>query len=229
VTKGCIALLVLIPLLAAAAQLDLRTQIHHELLLQQYELVNYMTAARAAAVVVRAVGPCESDPSRPCRWEGAGVMIGDHTVLSVAHIMHRDDNIYVFSSRPRVQADVLVTDTDRDVMILRVPERLARPIKLGDDPGAFERVVMVGAAGGYASVVFWGRVSVVSRDLGRLLIDATIMQGMSGSGVVALEGRNAGKLIGLVFRAWGDEFGRMTVAVSVDAVRDVLAENEIHL
>jgi S1-C subfamily serine protease len=105
-------------------------------------------------------------------------------------------------------------------MILRIkakgPGKLSVSSRNAD---LWQRVALVGSPLGSPGVCLLGTVAGISSAKGTILLDARVTYGVSGAAVVALDGRDAGKIIGVLFRVWGNSHMHMGIAVNAENVR----------
>lgn len=157
---------------------------------------------------------------------GSGSCIDDYHVLTAAHLMHTDDSVLSVGHLPDdlVMATVVARDTSVDLMLLRSRRKCDKYLKVGQrPPRSGQRTVSVGAPLGTDGMIVFGRVAAVNEEKGRFLVDQTTIHGQSGSAVIFLGGRDAGRLGGVVSMGWGEKgAGVVTVAHDATVIRAFL-------
>jgi S1-C subfamily serine protease len=152
------------------------------------------------------------------RTRGSGVVVGDGTVLTAAHVVVGADEVFVAGETGsgssllgdggapedvEVHARVVLLDLTRDLAVLEVSTSDADPIDLGQaEDGDVVRVVG-GASSGTVEATVERRVSMEVDDVrsqsrsrrSGYELDVAIAGGDSGAGVYDADGR----LVGIVF------------------------------
>lgn len=182
--------------------------------------------AEKAAVYVEIPVP----PTYTGGGQGSGVYVDDYVVLTVAHNHpHPALDIVVRNWRGESSpAEVIARDPRHDLMLLRVHHKA--PAKLDPARAIATRgdwIVTVGAPLASAGLVSYGRVSGVNPIGGTLLLDVSATYGSSGAAIVALQGRDAGRIAGIAFRVWGNQHMSMLVAVDATVVRRFLESHGV--
>ncbi len=179
---------------------------------------------RAAPAVVRVEGR---------RLPSSGIVgLGDGTVVTAAHTLHRDEGLVVGfadgSSRP---ASVVGVDPATDVAVLRVEGALPSPAWREGDPRVGEIVLTLGrpnggirATLGIVSFVGGARQTSGGARIDRWLeVDGTLPPGFSGGPLVDAEGA----LIGLNTSALGRGGGTIPVSTLRRVVDGLLAHGTV--
>lgn len=158
---------------------------------------------------------------------GSGFYVDDFLVMTAAHNLMDGKGQVTVGRWPddMGEAEVVLLDKDLDLALLRTPRKGADHLEIGrKHPEVTIRVVSVTAPLGLSGgVVFFGQVSAAWKDNRMILIDMTAMHGQSGAAVVALDGRDRGRAIGVISMAWGEPgWGTVALAVNADAIREFL-------
>ena len=146
---------------------------------------------------------------------GSGVFVTKDTILTANHLYDEGVRLYLDDEHTK-EAVVVKRDQDYDLMLLKVTGT-HKHTSLGSMPKRMDSVLTVGYPLGNANVMVGGKVADVSKD-GMMLLDSTIVRGMSGGGVY----NERGLLIGIVSGLWGDQDTKFMVVVSVSAIRGFL-------
>ena len=146
---------------------------------------------------------------------GSGVFIENNLILSAKHLYFEGAR-YFTDKEHTVEVVVVKVDTDYDLMLLYADGK-HKYAKLGPTPKKLDVVYTVGYPLGATQVVVVGRIADVAE--GRILIDTTVVPGMSGGGIYNEEGR----LVGIVSRSWGNE--KFMVAPASSAIKAFLGAN----
>lgn len=160
---------------------------------------------------------------------GSGVIVdGKGTVVTNDHVVSGASKIYVTTSDGReLEAEVLGTDADNDLAVLKVDAKNLKAVKLGSSSDLLigETAIAVGNPFGLSNTVTTGIVSAVHRSVqgeaGRtysdfIQTDAAINPGNSGGALVNI----LGELIGINTAIVG---GANTIgfAIPVDRVKRI--------
>jgi S1-C subfamily serine protease len=145
---------------------------------------------------------------------GSGVYIEEGLILTAAHLKAPGARFFI-DEKHLVEALVVKVDTETDLMLLSVQGK-HKKAKFGSVPKRLDSVLAVGHPMGQANVIIRGIVADVGDK--HLLIDATVIQGMSGGGLYNENGR----LIGINVMSWGDSDTKLLVAVSLPAIKRFL-------
>jgi serine protease Do len=163
---------------------------------------------------------------------GSGFVIhADGYIVTNAHVVARStDRTVTFADGREFDAQVVASDREHDVAILKIDAGNLQPLTLGRSsdlmPG--ETVIAIGNPLGYAHTVTAGVVSAVNRDLvfskehvlrGLIQTDASINPGNSGGPLLNV----LGELIGVNSAVRGDA-QNIGFAIPVDQVRRLLPE-----
>lgn len=150
--------------------------------------------------VILATTPCEGDKDSGA----SGMLIGDQTVITVAHAIVDAKEIFVRDYELEWRrAEVRHVDRDRDLALLTVPGLRATDMAVTSAQGSDRVTMLDGLATGTASGEVMRRVSITTNRIGsdtsaqrrgyELALD--VERGDSGAGVVDAEGR----LVGVIF------------------------------
>jgi serine protease Do len=167
---------------------------------------------RAARAATDRVGPAVVRIGRG-GGRGCGVVVADGLVATNAHNLRDRTTTVTFADGREVQGEVVGTDVDGDLAVLRADTGTATPIAVGADggvaPGDVVFAVARSAAGG--TRVSFGIVSATERAFrgprgrrirGSLEHTAPLPRGSSGSPVLSA----AGDVVGLSTHRIGDGF-----------------------
>jgi len=161
-------------------------------------LVSKATALAPRAVAARAL---PSTVAVRCGGStiGAGFFIDKDLVLTNAHVAcETSDSIGVLlSDGKRFGANVIQSDTDLDLALLRIVGASATPLPLGDVSTVREdqQVVVIGSPLGREFTVLGGKVTKPSQlilGVSYIEIDSAVQPGNSGGPLIDLEGRVLG-------------------------------------
>jgi len=167
----------------------------------------------------------------PMQSLGSGFVIhAAGYIVTNEHVIDRASEVQViFADGQKLPAQVLATDTEHDLAILKVtPQKPLQTIALGssDDLMIGEPVYAIGNPFGYSGSMTRGIVSATARDLtfdenrtykGLIQTDASINPGNSGGPLI-----NAyGQVIGINTAIRGDAHG-IGFAIGVSRLRDLL-------
>lgn len=149
-----------------------------------------------SVVVVRSQSP-NANPAFPSGSQGSGVVIGERTVITNAHVVNYSTKITVEHGEDRQEAFVRYVDVVRDLCWLEVPGLTApsvqkasyKTVKVG------ETVFALGAPQGLDLTLSQGLVSSIRENDDKVLIQtsAAISKGSSGGGLF----NEKGELIGI--------------------------------
>jgi serine protease Do len=174
--------------------------------------------------------------SRPRQFKntsvGSGFVIhADGYIVTNAHVVARStDRTVTFADGREFDAQVVASDREHDVAILKIDARDLKPLAMGrsSDLMTGETVIAIGNPLGYEHTVTAGVVSAVNRDLvfskdqvmgGLIQTDASINPGNSGGPLLNV----LGNLIGVNTAVRGDA-QNIGFAIPVDQVRRLLPE-----
>ena len=174
--------------------------------------------------------------SRPRQYKntsvGSGFVIhADGYIVTNAHVVARStDRTVTFADGREFDAQVVASDREHDVAILKIDAGELKPLALGrsSDLMTGETVIAIGNPLGYEHTVTAGVVSAVNRDLmfskehvlrGLIQTDASINPGNSGGPLLNV----LGELIGVNSAVRGDA-QNIGFAIPVDQVRRLLPE-----
>ncbi|MEZ6018318.1 MAG: trypsin-like peptidase domain-containing protein [Planctomycetota bacterium] len=170
------------------------------------------------------------------RSQGSGVVFrADGVIVTNAHVVAGADVLEVtFVDGTSVRAEVIGTDEESDLAVLRVPLQglLALTFRAEPAPRVGEAVLAVGNPLGLGHTVTAGIVSGLGRALGIatyedfLQTDASIHPGNSGGPLVDLEGRVVGINTAVSDRARGGQ--GLGFAIPARMVQAIAAELEAH-
>lgn len=185
-------------------------------------LANRVTPSVAFVVATDAAGKPQDS--------GSAFLIGRGTLITALHVVADANRISVqFQGQPKVAADVVGIDIDRDVALLHVPQMAVPgppPLALGSSNGVRlgEPVAVVGyplaSPDRPAVTVAQGIVSALrtERNLEYIQIDASINPGDSGGPVLRSDGRVIGIVDASVRGAQNFNF-----AIPIDAAKALVA------
>jgi S1-C subfamily serine protease len=145
---------------------------------------------------------------------GSGVYIEEGLILTAAHLKLEGARFFIDADHTK-EALVVKVDTENDLMLLSV-EGKHKKAKLGPMPKRLDVVLAVGHPLGNANVIVRGLVADTSNT--HLLVDATVIQGMSGGGLYTEDGR----LVGINIMSWGDSDSKLLVSVAVPVIKKFL-------
>jgi serine protease Do len=174
--------------------------------------------------------------SRPRQYKntsvGSGFVIhADGYIVTNAHVVARStDRTVTFADGREFDAQVVASDREHDVAILKIDAGELKPLVLGrsSDLMTGETVIAIGNPLGYEHTVTAGVVSAVNRDLvfskehvlrGLIQTDASINPGNSGGPLLNV----LGELIGVNSAVRGDA-QNIGFAIPVDQVRRLLPD-----
>jgi uncharacterized membrane protein required for colicin V production len=183
-------------------------------------------------VALRARGSVVEVRGRACGLvkQGSGWVAGDGLVATNAHVIAgQDDTRLVRPGGPSLAAQPVFVDVRNDVAILRVPGLDARPLRLGEAPGAAESVVLMGYPNGgplaaEAATAAPPRTVIASDAYGRdpgarsvVVTRGTLGPGSSGGPVVDRQG----EVVAMIFG--GSRDGESGAAVPPAPIRRALS------
>lgn len=168
---------------------------------------------------------------------GAGFIISaDGYVVTNNHVIDSGQKITVTLNDGReMDADLVGTDADTDVALLKIPDAEDLPVvQFGDDDDlrVGDWVVAVGNPYGLGGTVTAGIVSAIGRDIGYgpytdyIQIDAPINQGNSGGPTFDLSGRVVG-MNSTIYSPSGGNVG-IGFAIPASTVQAVVAQLQEH-
>jgi len=144
---------------------------------------------------------------------GSGVLIGDDLILTANHLFIEGAKFY--SDDDHSQELVVVKwSEEHDLLLLRSKTK-HKGVALGKEPKVLDEVYAVGHPLGSNKIIVVGRVA--DQTDSKILIDATVMEGMSGGGVFDKKR----KLIGIVVASWGKDT-KFMVAIHLKAIREFI-------
>ncbi len=145
---------------------------------------------------------------------GSGVYVSKDTILTANHLYAEGVRLYLDDDH-KMEAVVVKRDDDYDLMLLKVTGE-HKFASLGSMPKRMDSVLTVGYPMGNSNVMVGGKIADVKDAM--MLVDSTVVRGMSGGGVYS----NSGMLVGICSALWGDQDTKFMVVVSVSLIRDFL-------
>ncbi|MGF1644199.1 MAG: trypsin-like peptidase domain-containing protein [Thiotrichales bacterium] len=164
--------------------------------------------------------------------EGSGVVVADGRVITAAHVIDEVVDLQVNFDGIHRPARLLSVFPDRDVALLAVDTRYARPLALLDrSPHVDETVWAVGYPLGGNQVATSGRFHEEVR--GDLHTSASVNHGQSGGALLVCENGRfvvAGMITAFGAVRRGDQLVRLddySVSLSVDEIRYFLTSSQL--
>ncbi len=148
---------------------------------------------------------------------GSGVYIANDVILTAAHLANVEGGRFFLDDAHTIEATILKIDTEVDLMTLQVSGK-HKSAKLGRPPRRLDSVLAVGHPMGNATTIMMGRIADSTST--QLLVDVTVIGGMSGGGIYTPDGR----LVGISSMSWGDDNSKLLVATSVAAIKKFLGK-----
>ncbi|MBI4455014.1 MAG: trypsin-like peptidase domain-containing protein [Acidobacteria bacterium] len=152
---------------------------------------------------------------------GSGVFVSDRRILTVSHLSMPGARYYLDEDFEN-ELVVVAEDKDLDLMLLESKAEHKDHAALAKGISTFQEIFAIGTPLGIEAVVVFGRIGQMAKDGKSLLLDSRVTRGFSGGGVY----NQRGELLGIISMAWGDEFARFMVAVSVQAIQGFLNQGE---
>jgi Do/DeqQ family serine protease len=158
----------------------------------------------------------DQDRERRERSTGSGVVISaDGYIVTNNHVIEDGESIRVtFNSRESYQAELIGTDPQTDVALIKIePDRELPYLEFGDSDAlrVGERVMAVGNPFGVGQTVTMGIVSAKGRSIGlmdyedHIQTDASINPGNSGGALVNMRGEVVGINSAILSRSGGSQ------------------------
>ena len=149
---------------------------------------------------------------------GTWFYIGGERILTVAHLIkpYMENAIWVINGEHETTARLIKIDRERDLALLRVDEAKYPEMLLKLETEIDEEIISVVNFGDFEDILLRGRIAGYGYYEGKeyIVIDMTIIPGMSGSGVFS-----EGKLIGMIKIVYGSQRIGDFVALIIPAER----------
>ena len=143
---------------------------------------------------------------------GSGVYIDKFTILTANHL-YMEGATYFSDDQHLIPLIIGRRDETKDLMLVSTLVK-GKVASLGSNPKRLDTIYAVGYPMGSTNVIVQGRIADFTDD--QLLVDATVVKGMSGGGVYSENGR----LVGITSASWGDD--KFMVAISLKAIKKFL-------
>ncbi|NVK31696.1 MAG: trypsin-like peptidase domain-containing protein [Gammaproteobacteria bacterium] len=159
--------------------------------------------------------------------EGSGVVLDNGDILTAAHVVDTDNQIYVANDTLRVPADLMMIDHHLDVALIRAPYRMASGVKLsGSVPAEYSDIWTVGFPYGGEKGVFNGHMNYESEGL--LVTNAFVDTGQSGGALLTCQ--NGESVLAGVIRGFAakrtseglEPMNHVSISSSAVAIRSVI-------
>lgn len=153
-------------------------------------------------------------PEGPRTWTGSGFLVDGGYVVTASHVLPGagggEAQVYIsFDGENSVPVDVVRGDADVDVGILRSKVTLPiPPVPISPTPTRpGDIIAVIGAPEGWPNVVTVGRVSATDMTPANppdpswtemMFVDASILEGSSGSMVIDVTGSVVGMVMGVI-------------------------------
>jgi len=134
---------------------------------------------------------------------GTGIHINDKEILTAAHLVkpYMENAVWIVNGEHEMVGRLKKIDRELDLALLEVDEYMQfGGLGFQLDAEAGDEVIVVGNPGECEDVTVWGRVA--GRSEKHLIVDITVMPGVSGGGVF-----REGKLLGIVVQMYGSGEG----------------------
>lgn len=132
------------------------------------------------------------------RSQGSGVFITDSRIITCAHTVARNKTlnltVQVSLNERDLIGEIIKYDEESDLALVQVKGKY-RYAELRLSPRIGEKIYVVGAPIGYEDTITFGRIANIFEN--KLIIDARISGGSSGSGVFD----KRGYLLGIVYKS----------------------------
>lgn len=171
-------------------------------------------------------------PERDREAQGSGfILSADGYILTNYHVVHGADEVRVrLQDRRELKADVVGSDKQSDIALLKVEAKGLKPVTTGssDQLKVGEWVLAIGAPFGFESTVTAGIVSAVGRSLPNenyvpfIQTDVAINPGNSGGPLFNLKGEVVGINSQIISRSGG--FMGLSFAIPIDMAMEVVEQ-----
>ncbi|WP_079476498.1 S1 family peptidase [Marinococcus halophilus] len=154
---------------------------------------------------------------------GTGFFVeGPDAFITNYHVVERADSVAVETEEGDLaEGTVEAVDEQADLAVVMLKEKWEGGITLAKtSASAGSDVIIIGNPLGFSDVA--NRGSIVETEKSRLVLDAPVFNGSSGSPAIT----EAGKVTGVVFASSTEENGRYGLAVPVERVHELINETE---
>jgi S1-C subfamily serine protease len=139
--------------------------------------------------------------------KGAGFLVSKDTVVTAAHVARGKNEVeIIFKNGVKMTAKRVLTDTSKDIVILKLPEEIDLPVFKIAKAELGEKIIAIGHPYSYRWSLSSGIISHENRSVtmptgveidGLLQVDAPINPGNSGGPILNSKGEVVGMIIAL--------------------------------
>ncbi len=168
------------------------------------------------------------------QWQGSGVIIDEHTVLTAGHVVDGADSIEIMLSNGYfLRSESFYKDPNNDCGIIKFKENFLplRIAELGDSNSITVGLSVIAIGSPYGDRFFntasFGIVSGLNRDMGYynwngvITLNLLADPGYSGGPIFNMDGEVIGILVGTYSR-----YGNATVMTPVDVCKEMLKNDK---